>query len=253
MIIVDTSDGSKDLLDCPDLFDVAVPGRLDSADVMLTGHGPNGSEISVGVELKKVNDLVSSISTGRLGGEQIPKMLQTYDYSWLLVYGDYFVDEQTNVMQVQRRGRWQNFRLGRQRHLPWSYIEGFLLTLQMQTGVRVKHVHTITEAAKWLVIVDKWLEKRWDQHKALKVFNRSGEMPFVGADPVEEAMARVAACLPAVGWERGWAAARVFDSIWEMMSASKDQWQEVPGVGKVIARSVVEAIMRRKSGQVSVK
>lgn len=248
MIIVDTSDGSKDLLDCPDLYDVATPGRLDSADAMLTGHGPGGSTITVGVELKKVADLVSSVSTGRLGGVdgQIPKMLRTYDYSWLLIYGDYYVDEITNVMQIQKRGRWRNFRLGRQRALPWSYIEGFLMTLQFQTGVRVKQVHTITEAAKWLKIMDHWLEKPWEKHGAMHTFNRAGDQTFIGADPVEEAIARVAACLPAVGWERGWAAAKRFDSIEQMLGATTEEWQGVQGIGKVIAKSVVAAIRRKK-------
>jgi len=61
-------------------------------------------------------------------------------------------------------------------------------------------------------------------------------------DPSKQQIAKVAKELPAIGWERGVAAAHVFPSIRAMINATEREWQEVPGVGKVIAKSIVRTV-----------
>lgn len=245
MILIDDRDGSRELLLCPVMQGHAVLGRLDFGDAMLTGHGPDGGTITVGVEVKSVSDLLTSISTGRLGGHQIPGMLRTYDRCWLLVYGQARPDSDRYLEYRKGKG-WRKYRVGK-RYVPWSYLEGFLLTASMVGGVHIKWVNTRDEAAAWLVILAHWLDKPWDKHHGLSVFYDGNAQAIIpGRDPGEEQVARTAASLPAIGWERAWAAARHFGSIKAMALADEKEWTKVKGIGPVIAHSVVEAIRRKK-------
>lgn len=258
MILIDNRAGSRDLADMPILegfcdlvqLDFDVDGKqVPCGDVMLTGNGPTGT-ISVGVELKQLSDALSSISTGRLGATQIPRMLRVFDVVFILTYGNYRVGP-NNYLQVRRGHSWQQYKLGR-RPVPWSYFEGFLLSAQIQASLLSKplfhkHVYDINEAAHWIRVLDAWLEKPWAKHRALAVFDKSREMsPLPNADPVEEQIARTAASLPAIDWVRGWNVAREFESVEEMMDASIKRWRSIKGIGPVIAQSAYDAIRRKK-------
>ena len=264
MILIDERDGSSDLFDMPALEGHYTPARLDfeidgkmvpCGDAMLTGHGPGGSTLTIGVECKKLPDLLSSISNGRLGGTQIPRMLKVFDVIFVLYYGVYRVGP-SNHLQVQRfkhgRKQWQSYRIGK-RPVPWSFLEGFILSAQLKAvldsgkPVIFKHVYDEHEAACWLRVLDSWLEKPWEKHRGLAVFDRSRELSASSnVDPVEAQIAKTAASLPAVDWVRGWAAARHFDSVEEMINASAQDWMAIKGIGPVIAKSVSAAVRRRK-------
>lgn len=219
--------------------------RLEFGDVMLTGHGPGDSTLSVGIEVKSASGLIRDIETGRLGGHQIPGLIKSYDRAWLLIYGS-VRPSAGNVLELYRHGRWIPQSLGA-RPMPWSYIEGWLLTLQYFTPVRVKWVYNEEEAAKWIVVMDKWLSKKWDQHRGMSQFNESQtQAPLPGADPIEELMANVASRLPGIGQSRGWDAAKHFNSVEEMINAPASEWQKVNKIGPVIAKATREIIRRKK-------
>ena len=55
--------------------------RMDSADFAFEGNGPKGRCL-VGIERKKVKELIQSIESGRFEGEQLPKMVKTQQ-DWL--------------------------------------------------------------------------------------------------------------------------------------------------------------------------
>ncbi len=265
MILIDERDGSSDLFDMPALEGHYSPARLDfevdgkmvpCGDAMLTGHGPQGGTISVGVECKKLPDLLSSIANGRLGGTQIPRMLKVFDVIFVLYYGVYRIGPD-NHLQVQRfkhgRKQWQSYRIGR-RPVPWSYLEGFILSAQLKAVLDAgkplifKHVYDEHEAACWLRVLDGWLEKPWEKHRGLAVFDRSRELSAPpDADPVEAQIAKTAASLPAIDWVRGWEVARHFESVGEMITASVIEWQKVKGIGPVVSKSAHSAIWRRKN------
>src|SRR5574341_1238250 len=86
MILLDDRAGSKDLAP---FMPKSVPftlTRLEYGDVAFSGRGPSGV-CTVGVEIKKIPDLVDCIYSGRFAGHQLPGMLDTYDYCYLLVEG----------------------------------------------------------------------------------------------------------------------------------------------------------------------
>lgn len=246
-IYIDDRAGSRDLVNHPPLTDpqqaVAVLCRLDSADAMFTGNGPNG-DVLVGVEVKSLSDFISSANTGRLQATQIPAMLNTYDHSWVLIYGEYSVGDDGELLTRRAKtGHWATHALGR-KVVPYGYVENMITDLTM-LGVRVKHVPDVRLAVRWLVQIARWYDKPWAKHKGLRTFDTSRDMVLPGVDGDTLLRARVASQLPGLGFERAVAAARHFPSIIDMVNATPVQWAQVEGVGKVIARAVHDAVMRR--------
>jgi len=245
MILLDSRDGSRGLADLPVLDGYCELTRLEWGDAMLTGHGPGGSTISVGVEVKSITDLIQSIGNGRLGATQIPGMLRTYDHNFLLYYGEHRPGP-GNVLQIRRGHSWRTHKVG-PRAVPWAYLQGWLLTASMLTPLRIVHVQDEHEVGCWLRTLDHWLEKPWDKHKALAVFDRSRDtVAPPAADPVEVQIARTAASLPAIDFVRGFDIAHHFNSVQEFINASRTDLMDVPGIGPVIALAVHDAINRRK-------
>lgn len=246
-IYIDDRAGSRDLMS-----HLTVPAeltRIEYGDAMVIGNGPSGI-VTVGVEVKSISDLLQSMNTGRLQGRrmdgspgQIQGMLESYDHSWLLYYGVVRPGDK-NELQVRRGKLWANFRIGI-RPVPYTYLEGFLLDVA-STGVNTKHVYDLREAAKWLEVLHRWWSKAWSDHKGFRVFNTSQDVSIMpGLSTDEERMARVAACLPGIGFERAVAVAAYFDTIDEMVFATEAEWGKVPGIGKVLAKSVVTAIQQK--------
>lgn len=245
-VLIDDRAGSADLVKYPPLDKLGVLTRLDSADIAFSGNGPDGA-VLVGVEVKSVWDLLSSSNTGRLQGTQIPAMLKEYDVSWLLSHGVYRASARDYGLLVQRRGRWKQFSIG-SRPVPYGYLESLLIDVVL-TGVKVKHVLDIREAATWIGVLYRWWSKPWGKHKGMRTFDRSREVSLMpGVDGGMLVRARVAAQLPGLGFERAVAAARYFPSIADMMNATAKEWAEVPGIGKVIADAAVVAIRTKTKG-----
>lgn len=244
MLYVDDRAGSKDLMKYDFIRSNATVTRLDPAgDVMFSGNGPDGA-VLVGVEVKSVWDLITSIATGRLQATQIPAMLDTYDINWLLCFGEYRASPD-GVLQIQRHNKWRNFRLGA-RPVPFGYVES-LLSEFTAIGVHVKQVHDERSAATWIGVLYRWWSKQWSEHKGMRTLDRSREISLVPG-MTHETLDRisVAAQLPGVGFDRATAAAEHFTSILQMINAPSQEWEKIPGIGKTIARAVVESIRREE-------
>ena len=248
VIEIDDRAGSRDLVKHPPLDEFGRLCRLGSGDVCFTGNGPEGV-VLIGIEVKSIFDLVSSIATGRLQGTQFPGMFVDYDRVYLLYYGAYRPSPKNWIIQVPRgqTARWTNCKLGKKREIPWSYVEKFLMTAASR-GVEMKHVLDVREAAVWIHYLQGWWDKPWDEHKSFEgVVDRSAyaSLPRVGGKRMSDqmiSMVRIAMALPGLGKERAIAAADHFESIGAMVNASEAQWLDVDGVGKVIAQSVCRAV-----------
>lgn len=238
-LFIDDRAGSKDLMRwlCDDTTELT---RLDFGDAMVIGNGPEAL-VTIGVEVKSVTDLLQSASTGRLAGHQLPGLLAGHDLSWLLTYGPYRPGPGGVLQVLSGKGGWRSYKIG-PRLIPYTYIEGFLFDV-VATGCRHKHVYNAEEAAYWLKTLHRWWSKRWVEHKGLKQFDKSKDLSLLpGMDAQTAQVARTAATLPGIGFDRACAVANHFATIESMVYATVDEWQAVPGVGKVIAQAVHRAI-----------
>lgn len=268
-ILIDNMTGSVNLVNYPPLNDpsIAMLCHLDSGDALFTGNGPDG-EVSVAVEVKHITDLVSSSDTKRLNATQIPRMLEAYDVNYLLYYGLYRPNPNDGTLQLWHgsttNGKWVNHKLGT-RSVPYGYVESSLLSIEA-AGIRVHYVggnalvdKGMSHAAEWLGCCYRWWQKQWTDHKYFHVFhsrpipNPKGERSVVPVlDDITLTCAEFASKLPGLGYTRAVAAARYFNSDpWRMLTATVDDWAQVPGVGKVIA-SAIHRFIRLPKGYTGV-
>jgi ERCC4-type nuclease len=246
-ILVDNREGSKELVNYSPLDECGLLCRLESGDACFSGNGPRG-DLAVGVEVKSVLDLISSMNTGRLQATQVPAMLEQYDVTWLLVYRRFTVGKSGELL-IATGSEWRPQYLG-SKPMPYGYLEGHLTTLTM-AGVHVKCVSDVAEAAWWLGVLARWYAKPWKNHKSLQTFDRSRSvspqpMDKEMRDPITLMIAEMASHLPTVGYKRAVAVAKHFGSVVDMVNATEEQWAEVEGVGKVVAREAVLAMRKIK-------
>jgi ERCC4-type nuclease len=270
-VLIDDRAGSKPLASLPPLDTCSTLTRLDSADVAFAGNGSAGP-ITIGVETKSVGDMISSLANGRANGVdgQLAQMAQSYDVRWLLVYGLSRANPATGNLQVARtwaqKGHdtrftvdWHDFSPGGSKPVRYSYLEGFLLSPAFQRlGVWYKQVATVEDAAWWLFTLYKSWQKQWSDHRGTHAFDLSQEVQSTTIKPIDPftlQLAKTAASLPSIGYERGLAVAEHFPSIDAMINASTDDWAEVTTIdgkgkrrrlGSVVASAVMRAIHRKR-------
>lgn len=242
LLLVDPRAGSKDLI--PYFGDQALVVQMESGDVAFAGNGPEG-DLFIGVEVKKVPDLLSSEATGRLAATQLPKLYRDYQRAYLLVVGRFRAADDGSLEILGNRNFWRKHRVGN-REVPYAYVESFFVELaEMGVGIRV--VQSNFEAALWCMIAAKWWDKPWDKHRAMRKFDNSGPTALLPVmDPDQRQTALLAQTLPSIGYERAMAAAVTFGNPAAMWEASMVQWSEVPGVGKTLAKVAWEALHVKK-------
>lgn len=232
MILVDPRVGSGDLE--PHLRALQVPAELyplEFADAMFLGRGPDGVDVAVGIEIKTVSDLVNSLTSGRLAGHQIPGLVATYHWVWLLIEGGMRCGK-SGELEVWRGGKWSAFTDGYAGGKVWQYrdLHRYLLTLEHVCGVRCRVVPTRREVVQTLVDLYRWwTEKAWEQHKGHVAFNAAPEHTWLV--PNVPVVMKVAGQLPGLGVERAGKAAAAFGTVAGMVAASEQEWQKVVGKG----------------------
>jgi len=224
---------------------------LDSGDVSFTGRGPKKAML-IGVELKSVEEFFRSTNSGRTQGidGQLPRMLNDYDLSYLLLYGPYRKGPSNNL-QIKRGKLWEDFQMnpdseGRNKSTPFSYLESAIMSIEA-VGIRVKHVATKREAAVWIHTLYVKYRKRWKDHKFWKKVQHQTLPMLPKMNALTVIKLKVARDIaPSIGFVIGKRAAERFKSLQEMMEAGIDDWKEIEGIGDVIAKTVYDTI-RRKS------
>ena len=110
MILVDTRAGSNELIE--PLLKAGLPveeATLEFGDLAFLGRGEGGKKLTIGIEHKKMGDLVQSMTGGRLAGHQLPGMLGMYDRCWLIAEGDWLTHggpaARTGLSERQCRAR----------------------------------------------------------------------------------------------------------------------------------------------------
>ena len=218
--------------------------QMAFGDAAFLGHGEAGP-VTVGIELKTTQDLVNSMASGRLAGHQIPGLLDHYQHVWLIVEG-ITRRGKSGALEVPRGNGWTQMALGN-RPLFYGDVEKFLVTLEVQGGMHVRHTRTATESAAVIALLHEWWSKEWDQHKGLKV-NYKAPAKITGrkADDVTQQIQKIASAIDGVGHDRSWKIAEAFESPEDLWMAGEAAWEEIPGIGKGMAKKIVAALHARR-------
>lgn len=259
MILIDDRAGSKELIRYVPLSNPSLAclcqlgnGSSSSADVCFTGKGPEGN-ISIGIEYKSLSDLLTSIHSGRLQSTQFQAMSDEYDICVLLYYGIYRCSSDGYLETLDYSRSWHKYTYIGNKPIPYGYLESALISMS-RVGIWVKHLTRPEDCAQWIGVMYRSWQKEYTSHKFFRTFDKSSNkspalMP--GFDPALKQKLDFAKEFPGMGFERALAAARYFPSAQDMFNATVEEWERVPGIGKVIAKSAVHAA-RRKTGTVEI-
>lgn len=248
MLLVDSRAGSKELIEPLEARGLEVVEiQLESGDVAFEGRGEGGTPVQIGIEVKKLPDLVSSMRTGRLEGHQLIGMRGAevgqeplYDFAYLLIEGTPLVH---NGRLMERR-----FKRGRPELVPmkgaFSAAELFkrLHVLQLRGGLTpIWSTSLDTTVLQLEMLYRVWTDKNLDEHTShLAIYNAP---PLV---PISDTR-RALAALPGIGFERSAAAQRVFGSVHRAINATAREWAAVSinnrKLGMAAAEKIVAAIM----------
>ncbi len=242
-ITIDNRAGSKELFP---LFPkgMAKLGYLQFADLAFLGRGPDEKPVAIGIERKKILDLINSMTSGRLSGYQIPGLINSYDFVYLMVEGLWRPNPENGILERNTgKGRWVTISLG-QRTFMAREIYNYIHTLALFRGILLWFTHTPKETVLLTrALFHWWNDKPFSAHGAhLKLYD-----PFCNLSVGKRSIVqRMAMEIPGIGAERARMASKRFQTVVEMVLASKEEWEVVEGIGKVLSEKIVKYLQERE-------
>lgn len=244
MLLIDSAAGSIDL---PKIFPhelVTVASGLP-ADIIIPGKGEGGKAVTVGVEFKKIKDVLKCILDGRFAGTQLPRMLKEHEEVWLLIEGERRrgIQGDLQIPHPWKKGQWMNASLGSRRFSNQDY-EAWMITMQTRTPLKIKEVGSRLETKDWVMAMHKWwAEQGWDKHRSHEVTDKSRARAILTAESETFRLKReVAETLPGIGHDKAKKVATEFWSVFDMMTADTGDWTRIEGIGQKMAERIVGAI-----------
>lgn len=236
--------------------------QMPFGDVAWAGLGPDGP-IAIGMEFKRISELLSSITTGRFADHQLRGMVKTFPIRYLLVEGIWSLDRHSGILQMRRRDRrgkwiWADAGFGSRR---WMFSE----VMEWLSGLPLKWLRTSNRAETLHAIfgLRAWWSKPWRKHSSLKVIYSGVKTGLPLGDefsPIAAALTsisptrRLLAGIPHVGWEYSAAAEETFGSVEAACRADWRVWSRLrvdgatedgrrrPRIGQKRAKSIVATL-----------
>ena len=244
-LLIDSRQGSIDLAK-----HVHVPAevtQLKFADVSFMGYGPDPDNAiwSIGIERKKIRDLIGSMESGRLSGHQLIGLLDFYHVVYILVEGVFRIRD-GDIEIMTEKNRWVPAG-GPRRQRVFSYREvaNYLNTLTVIGNVHTWFTHNERVSGDWIRHTYYWWQKRWEEHKAHLKFHEPALPPKRARWTKPGLIQRVTKELKSVGWEIAGELEKVFPTMEELMRAEVKDLLKVPRVGKKTAESIWQELHRR--------
>jgi len=249
VIQLDPRIGSKELYRYFKPFGITVDTstQLLAGDLAWDGKGPDGEMVRVGVERKRIDDLLQSLHTkgssgvGRLVGSQLPDMAMIYDYGYVVVEGIWKAGSNGQLMVLGGDKRWYD------RGVTTRQVHNFLSGLTLRAGFIVWQTSSPEQTVEWVVDQYRMWEKPWNEHKShTGVYlgkgakEEGGELaPARGGRGLRITLEtktvglvqRVAMQLIGVGQELGERIGEAYGSVEDLVSTDADRLAGVKGVG----------------------
>lgn len=139
-------------------------------DCQWQGNGPD-SPIMVGIELKTISGLLADLRDGRLAGQQIGPLIESYDVRYLVITG--WWRSKDGFIQIGKE--WYPPYPGKSNKsaIDWHLAEGShrydatlhaIETICQHGNVIPVYLNTKEETAMWLKTTHDWWQQSWDSH-----------------------------------------------------------------------------------------
>lgn len=234
MLLIDAATGSSELAD--PLRRAGLPvdvTHLDYGDCAFSGRGEHGAPLWIGIELKKIGELVDSLQSKRFQGHQLLGLCREFDRRYLLVEGDYHHD--TKGRAVVFRG------IGKPKPLPGVSsavaLELEILNIQTRGGVWIRHTTSRRDTLRVVESIYRyWTDKALDDHKShLAVYAPDFDQGLLV--PISDFRKVVAMVLPGCGLQVSKAVAERCmvngrASLRKMLSLTIQDWAAIESVSK---------------------
>lgn len=255
MILIDHREGSKTLMDTPPLANSGLVclSELSSGDVMFLGNGPDDTPLPIGVEVKRIDDLIASQQNGRLG-TQLERMQGDYARRWLIVYGQPTWDT-ADLLVYSLNGTDQVHAVfGNDQNRPIPYAWYFNLCSDVEAaGFAVVSLGSFVEVAIYIARLYRAWTKSWSDRHYLRRVDQSQPMPVIPRysnnqeehDRIRRAV-KIASALPSLGVVRAVAFATHFPTVREMFNATPQRMCEIEGIGKTTAERIYRFMNQRR-------
>lgn len=245
MILIDRRQGSGHLARA---WPNAQLDDLRFADVAILGRGPGGRGVTCGIELKKLDELMGDLHTGRFFGHQAPGLRRTYDVAWLVVEGRCKQGRNDELLvprfhKLKGRG-WTPLQIGT-RGIAYSTAMFTLLTIAQKAGIHVWPTETTGQTLTFCQKLADWWLRGWDLHQSMDTFYTApatGEIDGAAWWAEHTLVRRMAKEIKGIGWKRSRDVADRFDSVQQMANAETYGWEQVKGISKRRAREIVREL-----------
>ena len=227
-------------------IELATNIELPFGDAMFAGHGEQG-DCTVGIEHKRLSDVVASMKDRRLSGHQLRGLWASYDYVWLVVEGVWRPGSGGEIEELHGH-EWRPL-FGRDRQaVNYRQVVSFLHSLTLrsrspQTGEPLRVIRTQNpkqSAAEYVALYKGFTEKTWEQHHAHDQIYTEMTLPPRRVGFVQAKVTKLWKMLAQMDGldRRAQAVAAYFEadtlaeSLQNVVGADEKAWRKVPGVGK---------------------
>ena len=237
MLLVDYRVGSAELL--APLRKMGLPAESGDipADLAWEGRGEKGVPVMVGVEFKKLGELVQSLRTQRLQGHQLLKMRDNFQFCYLLIEGELRYDKAGKLLK--RCGPRQF------RPLPGAMAVQELLkrvhVLHLRGGLTPIWVRNRSDTLVQLAALYRvWTDKDLDQHDShIAIYQAPALAPI---SEFRGFFSRIAG----LGIRKTLPVEKHFHgSIRRAVNAPRSEWLKVDGIGEVLATHIENVLEGR--------
>lgn len=208
---------------------------------------------SVCVEIKRPLDIASSVeTTGRLI-EQLRKARTVHQSYVVIEQGDTGCDPRTGNYAVRRLARddrlgqhrweWHPVRIPDKRgghYISYQAIDNYFNSLAILNNVHFKRAIDDYQTARVIIDLYHWWQKDIEAHTATAedTFYRPNHLPTSSMSLVR----RMANQIEGIGIRKSRQVEDVMGSAMAMMNADEKLWMKVPGIGKTMAKRIVNEI-----------
>ena len=213
----------------------AILVSLEYGDIAFSGNGADG-QVEIGIERKKIGDLINSISSGRLSGHQIPGLLDNYFKVYIIVEGICRENPTTGELEILHGTKWTHLDRGR-RKFAYRDVWAYLSTIEIMTGIIVRHTTNTLETTAQIEWLYKWWQKPWEKHHGHLQLHKPPQTMLLRTEK-PSLIRRMASELSGIGWTRSREVEKYFGTIRKMFEAEESEWREIEGIGKLTSKNV---------------